>query len=289
METKAILDNFLKDFKHISISFKDKIMIVELNRPKALNAMSERMFFELYNLFSNMTKIVLKEIDVRCVILKGANNNFTAGLDLKSDLVMSGFGSSENIEPGRRAFWFHEKLEELQKSLSAIEYNPLPVICAIDGYCIGGATSIISCCDMRFCTKDAKISIKEIDIGLTADIGVLQRMGKQIGNDSLYRQYCFTGEIFNGKQALEMGLVNKVFNNEADMMDYVYELAKIISTKSPIVLWGIKKTINFARDNKVETSLDMIKHLNSALIQSEDIITAVTATIKKEKKAFPKF
>ena len=279
---------FINSFKDLAVSVKDKILVVELNRPKSLNAISDLMFQEFKILFKELPNKILKHLDIRCVILKGKNGNFSSGLDLKSEIVMN-FGGNEDMDIGRKAFWFKNMVDELQLCLSSIEMNPLPVISCIDGFCLGGATSIISCCDMRFCTLDTKFSIREIEIGLTADIGVLQRFGKQIGNDSLFRQYCYTGEIFNGKQALEFGLVNKVFNNTKEMEDHVYALASTICEKSPIVLYGIKKVLNFSRDNNVNASLEMVGLLNSAMAQSQDIITAVTATLKKEKKVFPKF
>eukprot|EP00340_Litonotus_pictus_P005808 CAMPEP_0170521406 /NCGR_PEP_ID=MMETSP0209-20121228/6763_1 /TAXON_ID=665100 ORGANISM="Litonotus pictus, Strain P1" /NCGR_SAMPLE_ID=MMETSP0209 /ASSEMBLY_ACC=CAM_ASM_000301 /LENGTH=263 /DNA_ID=CAMNT_0010808255 /DNA_START=33 /DNA_END=824 /DNA_ORIENTATION=+ len=263
-------------------------MVIEFNRPKKMNAIGDLLFHEIKTLFESITRVVLKQKDVRCIVLTGSGGNFCSGLDLKSDIV-AGFGSDSDMDIGRRGFWIKDMVDYLQSSMSSIENNPLPVLCAIEGYCLGGATSIMTCCDMRFSTKNSKISIREMEIGLTADLGVLQRMLKQVSNVSLFKQYCFTGEIFSGQQAYELGLVSKVFDTEKEMYTYVMELAKIISEKSPIVLWGVKKVINFSRDNHLNSSLELVGTLNSALVQSNDIMTAVAATIQKEKKVFPKF
>lgn len=276
------------DYTSLKIDIEDKVLTLTLNRPKSLNSLSLQLFLELKSFFDTFSEKVLKENDVRCVILKGSNGNFSSGLDLKSEIVQS-FGGNDDLDTGRKAFWISNMIQTLQECVSSIEKCPLPVIAAIEGYCLGGATSLITCCDMRFCTDNSVFSIKEIEIGLTADIGVLQRMGRLVGNNSTFKKVSFTGENFNGKAAYELGLVSQSFKSSNEMNDYVNNLAKLISSKSPIVLYGIKKTIDFARDNSINSSLEMIKYLNSAMIQSEDIVKAVSATLSKTKPLFSKF
>ena len=284
-KSKAL--DFLSSLTVLKTSIINKTLVVEINRPKQLNAMNEAVFEELGLLFGSVESVLISELDLRVIVLTGCGSNFTAGLDLKSEIIEQIF--SKSGDTGRNGFKIYNLIKKLQSNLSAIENNPLPVICAIQGYCLGGGTSIITCGDIRLCTKDAKFSIKEVDIGLTADIGVLQRITKQTGNEGYIKLVSLTGEIFTGEKAKELGLVQGVYESGEQLMKEAMKLADKISEKSPIVIWGIKKTLNFARDNKVETSLDMIRLLNSALIQTEDIPIAVTAVLQKQKPIFPKF
>lgn len=91
-----------------------------------------------------------------------------------------------------------------------MEICPKPVISATHGACVGAGASLVSAADIRYCTEDAWFSIKEIDIGLAADVGALQRVSKVIGNQSLVRELCFTGRKLECTEALSCGFVSRV-------------------------------------------------------------------------------
>lgn len=98
---------------------------------------------------------------------------------------------------------------DLQDTLTSLDRRRKPVLAAIHGACIGGGIDLICCADMRYCTADASFSIKEIDIGMTADVGTLQRLPKLIG-EGMVRELAYTGRKFDAAEALQMKLVNRV-------------------------------------------------------------------------------
>lgn len=97
-----------------------------------------------------------------------------------------------------------------QDAISSLEVCKKPVIVATHSACIGAGVSLVSAADIRYCTNDAWFTVKEIELGLAADVGALQRCSKVIGNQSLVRELCFTGRKFDSKEALSCGFVNRV-------------------------------------------------------------------------------
>lgn len=94
--------------------------------------------------------------------------------------------------------------------MSSLELCSRPVIAAVHSACIGAGVSLITAADIRYCTEDSYFTVKEIDIGLAADVGALQRLPKVVGNQSWARELCFTGRNFDSKEALSFGLVSRV-------------------------------------------------------------------------------
>ena len=172
----------------------------------------------------------------------------------------------------------------MQESFSAIEECGKPVLSLIHGACIGAGVDLISACDMRWATKDAFFAIKEIDLGMTADVGTLQRTPRIIGNMSLFNEACFSGARFSALQAKEMGLVSRIFDAEAEMMEGALKFASEISEKSPLAIMGIKESLLFSRDHSVQEGLDRVALWNSVMLQSEDVQAAMT----KSKPTFSK-
>ncbi len=291
MNDNAIdIKEFLSSFQTLKIEIikEKKILHVQLNRPKQLNAMNEILFLEVDKIFSNVNLIIEKE-DIRVIILSGNGKAFSAGLDLTSDIPEKIIQlRNEEKDLGRKAFTMYHMIKKLQEGITAVENCPLPIISAIHGHCLGGALNLLVCTDIKIATKDAKFSIKEIDIGITADLGVLQRIVKQTGKEGLIKKYSYTGEIFSGEDALKLGFIEEVVDSYEALIQRTFTLAEKIAEKSPLVLWGLKRTINFARDNSVKTSLDMVATLNSALLLSDDIPSSIQAFLTKTKVMYPK-
>jgi len=285
------LEEYLKLFTSLKITIlKDKkILVISLNRPKQLNALNDILFIELGHIFKNIERI-LEKVDLRVIILKGEGKAFSSGLDLRSKIPQKLFEvkSNEEKDTGRKAFWLYGFIKKLQENLLYIENCPLPVIASIHGFCLGGSSSILSFCDFRISTKDAVFSIKEVDIGLTADLGFIQRTVKQTGKEGLMRKLCYTGEQFLGERALSYNLVDQICENKDDLEKETFKLAEEIAKKSPVVLWGIKRMFNFSRDNSQAASLDMVATLNSGLIQGEEMSESISAFLEKRTVKFPK-
>jgi enoyl-CoA hydratase len=159
------------------------------------------------------------------------------------------------------------------------------VLAAIHGACIGGGVDLICACDMRYCSADAFFSIKEIDIGMTADVGTLQRLPKIIG-DGMARELAYTGRKVTGEEAREIGLVNRVFASPDALQAGVMEIAATIAAKSPLSIRGIKEMIVYARDHSVADGLNYIATWNAAMLMSADLKEAMMAGMEKRTPKF---
>uniref|UniRef100_A0A0B7BF52 Delta(3,5)-Delta(2,4)-dienoyl-CoA isomerase, mitochondrial n=2 Tax=Arion vulgaris TaxID=1028688 RepID=A0A0B7BF52_9EUPU len=254
---------------------------VELNRPEKRNAMNVTFWAEMVECFNKLAV----DQDCRVIILSGAGKMFTSGLDVNDSGV---FQKIQEDDPGRRAFFISKMVSQYQKSFSVIEQCHKPVLAAIHSACIGGGIDMISACDIRYSTQDAWFAIKEVDLGLAADVGTLQRFQKIIGNDSLFRELAYTGRRFNSDEAKSMGFVSRVLLDKNEMMVAALEVAKVIASKSPIAVQGSKHNIVYSRDHNVQASLDYMATWNSTMLQSEDVLKAITAAMQKQTPEFSK-
>ncbi len=285
------VESFLSSFKafKIKMDLEKHILTVSFNRPRELNALNEVVFDEIGILFGNIDKILEKN-DLRVIILKGEGKAFTSGLDLKSKIpeLLMELKSSDKIDSARKSYNLYYFIKLMQKNLSKIEECPLPVIASIHGYCLGGGLSIASFCDFRLTEKNAVFSVKEVDIGLTADLGFIQKIIKQTGKEGLMRKLTYTGERFLGDKALNYNIVDECYENKDILEKETYKIADEMAKKSPLVLWGIKRMYNFSRENSLSASLDMVATMNSGLVQGDDMIESISAFFSKRNAKYSK-
>lgn len=179
------------------------VLLLSFNRPP-VNAWIDPKWQEL-------TQILRKardDPDVSAIVVAGEGRCFTAGLDLNEQSLASVIAQAPDA--ARKAFAMRSHLRDFQEAISWFEYVEKPVIAAAHGVAFGLAIDIMSACDIRYATKDTRFSIKEVDAGLAADIGTLQRFPKIVGNDSLARELCYTAREFNAAEAREIGFLSKV-------------------------------------------------------------------------------
>jgi delta(3,5)-delta(2,4)-dienoyl-CoA isomerase len=268
------------NFSTLQVQIVENVLIVSLNSPKRKNAISRKMWREIGLLFSNIGTL---GDDIRVVILKGNNSTFTAGIDLTdTSLFPTSFDDGED-DPARKGIAFSSQISDMQAAFTAIERCPVPVIAAIEEYCVGAGVDLVSACDVRLCEPKAKFSVREVMIGLAADCGTLQRLPKITGNDSRVRELCYTGEIFDAKVALEIGFVSRI---TPQLMDDAWALAKKISQNSPIAVTSTKKSLVYSRDHSVSDGLDHIATHNALALMTNDIPAAAIAA---KRKMIPKF
>ena len=263
---------------------------VELHRPKQLNAWSGDMWEDYKKAF----EAIAKDGTVRCVVVSAAGKLFTAGLDLKDPSMLNSMsgndgGDGEKPDPARRAFHTRQHILHLQDVFTAMEKCPQPVIvCAHNGV-FGAGVDLMCAADIRMCTKDAFFVVKEVDIGLAADVGTLQRIQNVMGNASLVRELCYTARKMESAEALRAGFVSHVHDDKASMLAAALEMAKAIASKSPVAVYGTKFNLNYARGRTVEESLAHMALFNAAFLQTSDIPTAAMASLQKQKQpSFPK-
>ena len=194
--------------------------------------------------------------DIRVVILKG-NGNFTAGIDLTDTTLFPTSFDDGEVDPARKGIAFSSQIRDMQAAFTAIEQCPVPVIAAIEGYCIGAGVDLASACDVRLCEPKSQFAVREVMIGLAADCGTLQRLPKITGNDSRVRELCYTGDIFDAKVALQIGFVSRI---TPLLMDDALALAKEISQNSPVAVTSTKKSLVYSRDHLLRTNWIILLH-----------------------------
>ena len=268
----------IPEYETLQIELKDKVAQVRINRPDKANAMNPVMWKEIGEAFSWLDGYP----EARVVTLSGNGNHFCAGIDLA---MFGDITSGRDSCQGRKREDLRRQILWMQDQLSAVEKCRKPVLAAIHGACIGGAIDLTSACDMRYCTRDASFSIKEIDIGMTADVGTLQRLPHLIG-DGMMRELSYTGRSFDGEEAREIGFVNRVFADVETMNKEVLALATQIACKSPLSIRGTKEMIVYTRDHNVTDSLNYVATWNAGMILSNDLIEAQKAAMERRPPIF---
>lgn len=260
------------------------VLQAELNRPRKLNAWSRAMWRECRELFDRAAG----DPDVRAIVVTGSGKIFTAGIDLNDHAEMFGGGSNDGRDAARKAFALRANVAAYQDSFTAAERCPKPVIAAVHSACIGAGVDLITACDIRVCTRDAYFCVKEVDVGLCADVGTLQRLPKVIGNQSLVRDLCLTSRKCFAEEAKSCGLVSRIYSDKAALLKGALALAKLIAAKSPVAVQGTKITLNHARDNSVREGLEFVKNWNMAMLSTEDIPKSVMGAATKTKPIYSK-
>ncbi|CAK89088.1 unnamed protein product (macronuclear) [Paramecium tetraurelia] len=256
---------------------KGQIYHLEINRPKQLNTMSKQLFQDL----KAAVDIINQTDDVRVVVFTGRGKHFCAGLDLKEAPSMFQVLFKDILKSIR----IYNLIKDWQLSMTSLSRIRVPVIVGIQGCCFGGAIDLITSADIKYCSEDSKFSIKEIDIGMAADIGTLQRLGQQNANTSLFRELAYTGRIFDAQEALHLGLVSKVVKND-QLNDEIIKLAEVIAAKSPVGIYTIKSILT--RESNLDSQLEVMARTNMSLGFTNDMPTGITALITKSKAEFPK-
>lgn len=268
----------MQSFETLNVRLEAAIAIVELHRPDKANAINMTMWEEIGAAFRALDA----EPTIRVIVLQGAGKHFCAGIDLMD--FASVLMGKEKCE-GRKRESLRQLVLKLQGCLTAIEACRKPVLAAIHGGCIGGGIDMVACCDMRYASRDAYFEIKEIDVGMTADVGTLQRLPYIIG-DGIMRELAYTGRRVESAESERIGLVNRVWEDREELLDGVMMLAKDIAAKSPLAIRGTKEMIKYTRDHSVEDGLNYVATWNAAMLISEDIQEAMMARMQKREPKF---
>lgn len=274
----AFEDVWVSDYKAFRVELSDKIAHVQINRPEKVNAMNADFWSEIVEIF----QWIDDTDEARVVVLSGAGKHFSSGIDL---MLLAQAGSQMGKDIGRNAEALRRTILRLQASFNAVDHCRKPVLAAIQGYCLGGAIDLVSACDMRYSTLDAQFSIKEVDMGMAADVGTLQRLPRIIG-DGMMRELAYTGRTIDGAEALRIGLVNRTYATQEELLAGVFGIAREIAEKSPIAIRGSKHMIRYMRDHRVDDGLEYVANWNAAMLQSADLRVAMAAHMSKQKAEF---
>ena len=261
-------------YETMCLNIEDGIAQVELTRGSEFNTMNKAFWPEMVKIFGEIENEPL----ARVVVLSGQGRHFTSGLDLND--FTAGLTATEG-EPARSAEALRRTILNMQETMTVLDRCRLPVLAAIQGACIGGGIDLISACDIRYCTEDAFFCVQETNIGMTADVGTLQRLPHMLPYGIL-RELTYTGRRMMASEAREWGLVNKIYSDKAALLNGVKEIAQEIASKSPVTTVGNKEMLNYARDHSIQDGLNYVATWNAAMLSRADLGEAFIA--KKEKR-----
>ena len=272
-------------YECFDVEVNDKIGHIRMIRPDKANSMVASFWRDLPEIVDGLSA----SGSVRAIVLSAEGRHFCSGMDLSvfgSDDTIGPSGASADGHRSRRNERFRSTALKLQDSFSCLERARVPVLCAIQGACIGGGIDMISAADLRYATDDAYFSIQEINIGMTADVGTLQRMPKLVA-EGIVRELAYTGRTWSVAEAQAAGFVNAVFPDHETMMTSVMATAAEIASKSPMAVWGTKQTMNYTRDHSVADGLEFVANWNAAMFDTDDMAEAFAAQMEQRAAEFP--
>lgn len=262
------------------VTVSDHIAEITLIGPGKGNAMGPDFWQELPELFGHLDT----DPGVRAVVLTGSGKNFSYGLDLVAmGGTLSGVLAGDAKAAPRTEFL--DSLRKLQAGITAVADCRKPVVAAVSGWCIGGGVDLICAADVRYASADAKFSVREVKVGMVADVGTLARLPFIIGDGHL-RELALTGKDIDAARAEKIGLVNDVADDQDAVLDLARSTAREIADNPPLVVHGIKSVLDHSRSAAVHDSLRYVAAWNSAFLPSEDLSEAITAVFEKRKPEF---
>lgn len=242
------------------------------------------MFEELRHVFTQLSH----DPAIRAVVLSGSGDRaFTAGLDVQEAAEMEGgllsmskpsMGTTNSLpDVGRIAVHLRRYVDDFQNCISSIERCEKPVVAAMHGYALGLAIDLATAADVRMCTHSTQLAVKEVDIGMAADMGTLSRLPKVVNHAGWVKEVSMTGRTFGAREALRVGLVNYAYETKAAVVQAALTLASLLASKSPIAVQGIKEILNYSRDHPVQDGMFVV-FLPVDVLAENHIQASVTRT-----------
>ena len=263
---------------YFNFSTTEHVAHLVLNRPEAMNTMNPTFWRELDGVLTH----IQRDGAARALVISSTGKHFSAGMAL--DTFSNAIQMDDQSPEGRAAIF--DSLTDLQATFTKLETLRIPVIVAIQGGCIGGAVDMVTACCIRYATKDTFFCIQEINIGMVADVGTLQRLPKLMP-EAVVKELAYTGRRLKADKALMYGLVNEVFETNDEMLAAALQCAKEIASKPPVAMWGTKQAIHYARDHSVEDSLKQMGWLQGAIWSNAHVREAIVAAKEKRTAQFP--
>jgi len=266
----------MNDFFQLGVT--EGIAHLQLNHPERMNTMAPGFF----PLLRDAVQALHDEGRVRVLVISSTGKHFSAGMALDT------FASDDamlHTDTPRARLNFQETLRRLMGCFDVLDTARFPVICAIQGGCIGGALDLATACDIRYCSADAFFCVQEINIGMAADLGVLQRLPKIVA-PGVAREMAYGGERLPAERALAIGLVNAVLPDAAALLEHALSMARSIAAKSPLAIAGSKLALNHARDHGTAAALAQMTLLQSSIFDTAEMAEAIAAWREKRNGSF---
>ena len=271
------------NYESFKYSSEEGVGHLVLNKGEDLNKMTMNFWYELPRILDEIDR----DASLRVLILSSTGKHFCAGMDLKNFGTLGSDSEKKTNVPDKARIGenLYRVAKELQDMLSKLEKLRIPVLAGIQGGCIGGGLDLVTAADMRFASKDAFFCIQEVNIGMAADIGTLQRLPRVIPEGKV-RELAYTGRRMPAEEALEAGLVNKVYESHEEMVSGLKEIAAVIASKSPLAVYGTKAILNFSRDHTIAEGLEYNALWSGAMLPQEDMAEAMMSNMEKRDPEF---
>ena len=260
----------------LQLDIPKHVATITITRP----TMPPQFFDELAAVF----EAIQAADDVRAVVIQASCKGFSYGLDLQAAFKEFGPLLGGGSLAGPRANLL-TLIRRWQGAISAPSECALPVIAAVHGHCIGGGLDLISACDVRLCSADVTISLREAKLAIVADLGSLQRLPGIIGQGNT-RELAYTAGDIDAQRAHAMGLVNGVFEDRDACQAAAADMAAEIAANPPLTVQGIKQVLSFGEGKPVSAGLDYVAAWNAAFLASKDLAEAMTAFLQRRKPEF---
>ncbi|KOY63331.1 enoyl-CoA hydratase-related protein [Photorhabdus heterorhabditis] len=254
--------------EHFIITVDDGVAHLQLSRPEKANSLA----LAFWKLFPETIDQLSRSGEVRVMVISAQGRVFCGGLDLQI------FASSKDVDTAnpheREAMQF--SLLQMQEAITVLERARFPVIAAVQGACLGAGFDLITACDFCFASDDAKFRIEETNIGMMADLGILQRLQHLIPG-GMARYLALTGDTLSAAQAHDLGLVVKIFSSTETLLDGALTTARRIADRPPVAINGIKRAMLYSRDHGVYESLQQTALLQASIFSRQDILNSIQA------------
>jgi len=262
--------------KFFNVTQDRGVATITFSNSKKANAFNAEFWRE----FPLLLKDLDEKGDVRVCILAGEGKHFSSGIDV-GFLTQSAYAEADSARARDTRI---RLIGDWQAVLDLIERVRFPVIAAVHGACLGAALDLAAACDFRYAAKDAFFSIEEINLGLMADLGSLQRLPLTMP-EAVVRDLAYTGRRFTADEALSYGLVSDVYDNE-DLIAQTVKTAHLIASKSPIAIAACKRAFSYRRNHGLASALEHTQLLQAALIDSQGIAQQLIAKATGEVSKF---
>lgn len=261
------MENVIENLQNLKVEIKEKVCVVTINRPKALNALNNDTLKEL----SQVVDAIEENEEILGVIITGEGKAFVAGADIRQ---MQDYKSEEGRKYAGYAQGIFDKIEGLEK----------PVIAAVNGYALGGGCELAMSCDIRIASERAIFGQPEVNLGVIPCFGGTQRLSRLVGT-GIAKELIFTGRQVKVEEAKAIGLVNKVVAGE-NLLEEAMNMMAEITAKAPIAIRYAKVVINKGVDMDLKNALELEKDIAGLTFATEDKQEGMNAFLEKRKPEF---
>ncbi|MFC2995930.1 enoyl-CoA hydratase-related protein [Acinetobacter sichuanensis] len=267
----------MPNYECFEVSVADGIAHLQLARPKQVNSLTQAFWSE----FPEALEELSRSGQVRAMVITAQGRVFCGGLDLN---MFSDAQEFHAVSPVQREA-MQAGLEKMQYAINALERVRFPVIAAVQGVCIGAGFDLIAACDFCLATENAEFRIEETNVGMMADLGILQRLQRLVPA-GFARYLALTGDTLNAADAERLGLVIRLYSSAEQLVEGAFQMAKTIAQRPPIAVTGIKRAMLYSRDHGVYESLEHTVLLQSAFLNGQDILRSVQARMSGQAAQF---